>query len=182
MTAVTAPATSYIVFLDCGDTIIDEGTEIRDDDGVVIAGELLPGADAMVEGLVERGYRVALVADGMAQSFKNLLTLHGLYDAFESVTYSECVKAEKPSPRMFRAALGSLELTESDAPRIVMVGNNLAKDVRGARAMGMISVHLAGSPRYKAEPDGAEERPDYTIASPDQLLPLLDRLERFQAA
>lgn len=33
-----------IIFLDSGDTIIDEGTEIRDDNGIVIDANVIPGA------------------------------------------------------------------------------------------------------------------------------------------
>ena len=163
-----------IIFLDCGDTLIDEGTEVRDADGVVIEGRLLDGAAELVTGLKERGYRVALVADGLAQSFKNLLTQNGIYDAFESLTYSECVRAEKPSARMFKAALGSLDLTEADFGRIVMVGNNLTRDIRGARALGITAVHLTGSPRYPASASAPTDEPDHTITRPDELLELLD--------
>ena len=39
----------------------------------------------MVRTLAERGFRLAIVADGAAQSFKNLLTQKLLYDYFEDV-------------------------------------------------------------------------------------------------
>ncbi|WP_233531846.1 hypothetical protein [Paenibacillus alkalitolerans] len=60
-----------IIFLDSGDTIIDEATEVREDDGIVIRADVIPGADVMVKTLSERGYTLVLVADGEAQSFKN---------------------------------------------------------------------------------------------------------------
>ncbi len=166
-----------IVLLDCGDTLIDESTQVWDSHGVVVAGELIPGAEDMVHGLMEAGYRTALVADGRAQSFKNLLTLHGIYDCFETLTYSETVRHQKPSPRMFKAALGSLDLELQDAGRTVMVGNNLARDVLGANRMGMTSVHMAWTPRYPDTPSTAEETPDHRIGTPGELLPLLDMIE-----
>ncbi|NQX64759.1 HAD-IA family hydrolase [Paenibacillus alba] len=165
-----------IVFLDCGDTIIDEGTEIRDEQGIVIHGKVIPGADIMVKTLAERGYRLALVADGDAQSFKNLLTQNGLYDYFETLTYSEPVKASKPSPRMFKAAVGAMDLSEKDYSRIIMVGNNLSRDVRGANQLGITSVFLSWTQRYPKAPADDWEIPNYTISEPQALIDLVEVL------
>lgn len=167
-----------IVFLDSGDTIIDEGTEIRDEHDVVIKANVIPGADTMVKTLAERGYTLALVADGLAQSFKNMFIQHGIYDYFTTMIYSETIKASKPSPRMFKAAIGALDLNESDCSRIVMVGNNLSRDIKGANQMGIISVHLDWTPRYPKTPADESERPDYTISQPLELIDLIERLNR----
>ncbi|WP_435163531.1 HAD family hydrolase [Paenibacillus glycanilyticus] len=165
-----------IIFLDCGDTIIDEGTEVRDENGTVIEGKVIPGADEMVRLLAERGYRLAIVADGLAQSFKNLLSVNGLYDYFEVLIYSEQLKVEKPSPRMFRAAMGAMELGEQDKERIIMVGNNLSRDVRGANQEGITSVHLNWTSRYPKTSLDPAERPDYIIEEPLALVELAERL------
>jgi FMN phosphatase YigB (HAD superfamily) len=165
-----------IIFLDCGDTIIDEGTEIRDDEGTVIQGNVIPGADIMIKTLAERGYRMAIVADGTAQSFKNLLTLNGLYDYFETLIYSEQIKAVKPSNRMFKAAIGAMDLSEQDCERIIMVGNNLSRDVKGANQLGITSVHLNWTSRYPKTSLESHEQPDYTISEPLELLELVERL------
>lgn len=50
-----------IVFLDCGDTLIDEGSEVKDETGLVLRDELIPGAGEMVKTLAENGYTLALV-------------------------------------------------------------------------------------------------------------------------
>ncbi|MGG1516269.1 HAD family hydrolase [Paenibacillus oryzisoli] len=169
-------AKKLIVFLDCGDTIIDEGTEIRDDQDIVIQADLIPGADVMVRTLAERGYTLALVADGRAQSFKNMLTDHGLYDYFTTMIYSETIKAAKPSPRMFKAALGALDLSEQDCSRIVMVGNNLSRDIKGANQMGITSIFLSWTPRYPKVHGDESEMPTYTIGHPVELIELVERL------
>ncbi|BFT73670.1 MULTISPECIES: HAD family hydrolase [Paenibacillus] len=165
-----------IVFLDCGDTIIDEGTEIRDDHDIVIQANVIPGADVMVKTLAERGYTLAIVADGNAQSFKNILTQNGLYDYFTTMVYSETVKASKPSPRMFKAAIGALDLSEQDCYRIVMVGNNLSRDVKGANQMGITSVFLSWTPRYPKLHADESEIPQYTISHPLELIELVEQL------
>lgn len=165
-----------IIFLDSGDTIIDEGTEIRDDQGVVLTADVIPGADTMVQTLHERGFTLALVADGLAQSFKNILGQNGVYDCFTSLTYSETVNASKPSPRMFKAAIGSLDLNDEDRKRIIMVGNNLSRDVKGANELGITSVFLSWTPRYPKTPADTTEIPDFTIEHPMELVELAERL------
>ncbi|WJH33506.1 HAD family hydrolase [Paenibacillus sp. CC-CFT747] len=165
-----------IIFLDSGDTIIDESTEIRDAEDVVIRADVIPGADMMVKTLAERGYTLAIVADGLAQSFKNILTQNGIYDCFTTMIYSETIKDRKPSPRMFKAAIGALDLSEKDFSRTIMVGNNLARDVKGAKQLGIKSVFLDWSPRYTKTPADDSETPDFTIHEPMELIELAERL------
>lgn len=165
-----------IVFLDSGDTLVDEGTEIYDEDGIVLEANLIDGAKEMVTTLFNKGYTLVLVADGNAQSFKNVLSQNGLYDYFSSMIYSECVKVQKPNHRMFKAALGSMELTSSDLDRIIMVGNNLKKDIKGANEMNITSVFIKWSPRYSLHPTCSIEVPDYTILKPLELIPIVENL------
>ncbi|WP_231686992.1 HAD family hydrolase [Bacillus sp. JCM 19034] len=165
-----------IIFMDCGDTIIDESTEIRDENEVVIKADVIPNADKVVKELAERGYRLALVADGLAQSFKNMLTDHRIYDCFEAMIYSETIKVRKPDAKMFKAALGALDLSMEDCYRVVMVGNNLSRDILGANHLGITSIFLDWSPRYPKEPANEMEQPDYTIHEAKQLLTLVEHL------
>jgi len=167
-----------IVFLDSGDTLIDEGTQVFDEEGIVLDADLIPGADVMVKTLFERGYTLALVADGNAQSFKNVLTQNGLYDYFTTMVYSETIKALKPSSRMFKAAIGGLDLDVKDCNRIVMVGNNLRRDIKGANLMGIKSVFLKWSPRYPQDSSDKDEQPDYTIFKPVEFIDLAEKLNK----
>lgn len=59
-----------------------------------------------------------------------------------------------------------------------MVGNNLSRDIKGAKAMGITSVHLNWTPRYPKTPADDSERPDYTISEPMELVELIERLNR----
>ncbi|GGA36889.1 HAD family hydrolase [Paenibacillus physcomitrellae] len=165
-----------VIFLDSGDTIIDESTEVRNDEGIVVSAHVIPGADTMVKTLYERGYTLVLVADGDTQSFYNVMKQNGLFDYFTALIISDSIKATKPSPRMFKAAAGAVELTEQDYGRIIMVGNNLSRDVKGANALGITSVFQSWTPRYPHEPADETERPDYIILEPLELLELADRL------
>jgi FMN phosphatase YigB (HAD superfamily) len=165
-----------ILFLDSGDTIIDETTEVRNEAGIVISANVVPGADIMLKTLFERGYTLVLVADGYSQSFRNMFTQLGIYDYFTAMINSENIKFEKPSARMFRAAAGAIELNVEDYSRIVMVGNNLARDIKGANELGITSVFLSWTSRYPHTPADESERPVYTIREPLELLELADRL------
>jgi putative hydrolase of the HAD superfamily len=165
------------VFLDCGDTLVDEGTEVKTEAGVSLRADLIPGAGELLHALKARGYPLALVADGPVATFPNNLGPYGLYELFDAYVISEEVGSEKPDAAMFQAALSALNIPEGEAGRVVMVGNNLERDIAGANALGLISVWLDWAPRRSKTPAGAMEVPDYTIKAPLDLLGVLDRLE-----
>lgn len=171
------PSHILAVCLDCGDTLVDEGTEIKDETGTTLSAELIPGAAELVRELKQRGYRLALVADGPEGTFRNVLTHHGLYDSFEVMAISELVGCEKPDPRMFQHALEGLQLQPADCCRVVMVGNHLGRDIKGANALGFITVWLDWAPRRAKVPADPSEKPHYTIKHPLELITLLATLE-----
>jgi len=165
------------VFLDCGDTLIDEATEVKTAGDVSLAAELIPGAAEMVRALKALGYPLALVADGPAATFTNNLGPYGLYDVFDAYAISETVGVEKPHPRMFTHALDQLGIDPKNYARVVMVGNNLPRDIAGANRLGLISVWLDWSPRRSKVPADVWEQPDYTIHTPWELVALVEELE-----
>jgi putative hydrolase of the HAD superfamily len=165
------------VLLDSGDTLVDEGTEVKDPRGATLGADLIPGAEEMVRELVRRGYRIALVADGFTDTFRNVFTQHGLIGLFSFMAISEEIGVDKPDPLIFRTALDALAVPGSDYGRVVMVGNNLRRDIKGANALGLISVFLRWSPRRSKTPADSSEVPKHTIDTPLELLDLLERLE-----
>lgn len=165
-----------IIFTDSGDTIIDEATQIRDEKGIVQQADFIPGADQVLRCLHEEGYIIALVADGEWDSFQNVYRRNGLGYCFDAWIVSEVVGKQKPEPVMFETAMEKLGLTEADKSRIVMIGNNLKKDIAGANRQGLISVWLDWSPRYFHTVEQPDWQPDYTVKTPAQLLELLHEL------
>lgn len=165
-----------IIFTDSGDTIINEATEIRDDKGIVQEAELIPGAGEVLRQLHDEGFPIALVADGEWDSFQNVYRKNGLGYCFDQWIVSEVVGMQKPAPIMFETAFQKMGLTEEDKPRIVMIGNNLKKDVAGANRMGITSIWLDWSPRYFHTVEEPDWQPDYTVHTPQELIPLLHRL------
>ena len=166
-----------IIFTDSGDTIIDEATQVYDDRHIVQEASFIPGADRVLRQLHEEGYTIALVADGEWESFQNVYRRSGLDDCFDAWVVSEVVGQQKPAAIMFETAYEKLGLTEADKSRIVMIGNNLKKDVAGANRQGLISVWLDWSPRYFHTVEEPDWQPDYTVHTPEELLTLIHRLE-----
>ena len=167
-----------IIFTDIGDTIIDEGSEVREVPcGVVLRADCIPGAKETMLALYGQGFTIAMVADGLTESFHNTMTQNGLEHIFAAKSISEENGVEKPDWVMFQKALERLGLTERDKERIIMVGNNLKRDVLGARRFGIRSVLLSWSPRYDMVPSCEEETPDYVISRPEELPELVNRLD-----
>jgi HAD superfamily hydrolase (TIGR01549 family) len=166
------------VCLDCGDTLVDEATEVKTSEGVSLRAELIPGAAELVQQLKARGYPLALVADGPCATFENNLGPYQLYEMFDAYAISETLEVSKPHARMFLHALEALNIPTSEYGRVVMVGNHLERDIKGANEAGMISVWLNWSPRRSKIPADPSEQPQFTINNPLELLDLLDRLEQ----
>lgn len=165
------------ICLDCGDTLVDEGTEEKNEDDVSLRADLIPGAQELVHALKALGYPLALVADGPAATFINNLSPYGLYDLFDVYAISEVLGVSKPHPRMFHYALEQLNISQAQYSQVVMVGNNLERDIKGANDLGIISVWLDWSPRRSKIPVDDSQRPRYTIKTPLALLDVLKKLE-----
>ncbi|MBD5459738.1 MAG: HAD hydrolase-like protein [Lachnospiraceae bacterium] len=168
---------NLIIFTDSGDTIIDEGTQVYDERGIVTRADCIPGAGEVLQSLHEEGFRIALVADGEWESFQNVYRENGLGYCFEQWIVSEVVGKQKPDRSMFDTAMEKMGLTEADKPHIVMIGNNLKKDIAGANRYGLTSVWLDWSPRYFHEVEEPDWQPDYTVKTPEELKELIHRLE-----
>ena len=166
------------VLLDFGDTLADQATERTDESGFMYDVDLVEGARELLIALRQRGYRVGLVADGRVDESAVLRARQRLDGLFDAVTISDEVGVSKPDARPFEEALRRLGLSRSDADRVVMAGNRLERDIRGATNLGMITVWVAWSPRYRKTPRSSAETPDRVIHRPLELLDVLDELER----
>ena len=166
-----------VIFIDSGDTIIDEATQVFDDKGIVIKASFIEGAQAGIRQLFEAGHRIALVADGEVDSFENVYN-NDIREYFEGWIISETVGLQKPEPIMFETAMEALSLTDEDKSRVVMVGNNLRKDIKGGNNFGIKTIWMDWSPRYFQEIEQEDWRPDYRATTMKDLLDVLDKIER----
>src|SRR6202044_256364 len=113
------------------------------------------------EVLTELGSRMplALVTNGAARLQRAKLVQTGIEDHFDVVVDSETVGVGKPSPEMFTVALRKLGVTGGEA---AMVGNDLGRDVAGARAAGVrpIWVHRPTDGWGDGDPGDTEQIAD----------------------
>jgi FMN phosphatase YigB (HAD superfamily) len=164
------------ICFDCGDTLVDEATEVKDGE-ISLKAELIPGADELLHELKRHDYLLALVADGPTATFENNLNPYGLYSLFDAYAISEELGVLKPHPKMFHYALKQLNIAEDNYGQVIMVGNNLSRDIKGANDLGIISVWLDWAPRRSKIPANATEQPRFTIKTPLDLLDVIVKLE-----
>ncbi len=162
------------LFFDLGDVIMREESEIKDGVGNTLRADLVEGMGAALRALKASGYLFALVADTQSVTARNVLRQHGLLDLFEAVAISAEVGCEKPDARIFRVALEALNIPPSDYARVLMIGNNLARDVRGANALGLTSVYFHWNQRYAQTADA----PTYTVHNARDLVILIEQIAR----
>ncbi|SMY07269.1 HAD family hydrolase [Flavimaricola marinus] len=167
------------VLLDCGDTLIDEATEIKIP-GTEVATEAkeIPHAMDAVHRLNNMGYPLALVADGSRATFENLLKPCGIWDLMQAHVTSDDIGEPKPSARMFDAALDALRVRDADRNTVVMVGNNLERAIRGANDAGLLSLFVSWSKRRSQTPEISSDIPDAQIGKLDQLVGAIEAFER----
>ncbi|MFA7248914.1 MAG: HAD family hydrolase [Dehalococcoidia bacterium] len=119
--------------------------------------------------LRERGLRIGLLSNTHwpPAYHERFLERDGLRGLIDARVYTSEMAYMKPHPEAFRHALDALGVAE--ASRAVFVGDRLFDDVFGAQRAGMRAVHRvnAGVPAY-------DVRPDATIDTLDELLPVID--------
>ena len=170
------------LLFDLGDTLMQEQTEVKDETETTQRAELFPGIASALRQLRRDGYPLGLVADTRPGTYRNVLRQHGLWELFTAFAISEELGTCKPDRRMFLHALQCLQVPEADHGAVVMVGNNLARDIRGANELGLVSVCLRWNDRYPALPQAPSEAPRHTVTSAEALLALIMRLEAAAAS
>lgn len=120
-------------------------------------------------------YRLGLVTDGHLAGQQCKVAALGLEALIEAIVYSDALGREcwKPSTRPYETILARLEIAAENA---VYVGDNPAKDFRGARKLGMMTIRVRHrtSLRFQNEPPSSLDAPDVEI-------PDLSRLEKLLA-
>jgi putative hydrolase of the HAD superfamily len=131
-----------------------------------------PGARDLLARLRRRGRRIAIVTDGLPIMQRRKIEALDLERAVDAVVYSWELKAPKPDPAGFLAALAKLGAVPAEA---VVVGDNPYHDMAAARAIGARSIRIrCGRFATMQAPAGVE--PDLEIAGIGALEAVLDAL------
>jgi len=128
---------------------------------------LYPHVTATLTTLVKKGIKLALITDAPPkQAWLRLCALH-LHHLFDIVITPDDTGAYKPSPIPFKAALDQLGLSADEA---VMVGDWPARDVEGAKSVGMRSVFA----KYGDRPMEGESGATWEISDISELLRIVE--------
>ena len=133
------------------------------------------GGIETVKELCRRGYTLAIVSDLVGtEEVDEWLDRDGLRPYFKSVQQSSVCLIRKPHPAIYYYAL---EETGSDPARTCYVGDNLNRDIVGAKAAGLGMTVGVQYPGKKPQEVTEENRPDVFISHFSQLLDLFPPLD-----
>ena len=137
----------------------------------VKAGNLMPYPNAVktLIKLKERGLKLGIVSDApVKQAWLRLAELN-LCDFFDVVVARGPKAKMKPHAMPFKKALSALEMTPEE---ILFVGDNPARDILGAKKVGMKTA-LA---KYGQVIYGSKVKADFEINDISELLAIVDRI------
>lgn len=117
-------------------------------------GNTLDGAVETVRKLHEEGYDIHIITNGIAATQANRLTRSGLLPYIGEIFVSETVGYQKPRKEYFDFVLE--KINEKDKSKILVIGDSLTSDIKGAMNAGLKCVWLNHgteimSQEYKAD-------------------------------
>jgi len=118
--------------------------------------ELYPDVKSVLEELRPR-FSLAVVSDGQSVWALPEMRAMGIDSYFDPIVISSDYGFRKPDPRLFQTALDGIGATPEE---VLFVGNDMYRDVFGAREMGMKTVFFASN-QGRQNMEGVE--PDYII-------------------
>jgi putative hydrolase of the HAD superfamily len=128
---------------------------------------LYPHVREVLDVLRER-YPLALVTDAQSAYTRGELHKVGLLDYFDPIIVSGDHGYRKPDRRLFQFALDGMGVAAENA---LYVGNDMRRDIFGAREVGMKTVRFDSNQGTKVHLDCV---PDYTIMDFRDLLKIFD--------
>ena len=129
---------------------------------------LYPHVREVLDVLRER-YPLALVTDAQSAYARGELHKVGLLDYFDPIIVSGDHGFRKPDRRLFQLALDGMAVAAQNA---LYVGNDMYRDIFGAREAGLATVMFDSDQGTKVYLDCV---PDYTITDFRDLLKILDQ-------
>lgn len=135
---------------------------IHHDDSV----SLYPDVERVVDGLTERGVKLALVTSKLRAGAHRGLKLTGLIDRFPVVVTAEDVERPKPHPEPVMAAL---DRTGADPEKTVFIGDS-PHDIAAGQAAGVSTAGVLWGP-FTADTLSTSS-PTFLLERPEQILTL----------
>ena len=131
--------------------------------------EMFPGVKELVLELKARGYKLGIVTSRVKVTTDLGLAKYGLQDCFDFTITADEVTRHKPDPQSLEIAMQKLGSTPDET---IYVGDTMF-DILCAKNAGVMSVLVAWSAALAGrtmESFAPEERPDYIINDPEEML------------
>ena len=125
---------------------------------------LYPEAEGVLRVLREKGLHIGLISDIDHEFMIDTLTRFGIIEYFDALTSSEEAGTWKPDPYIFQLALSKAGCA---GPESIHIGDNLERDIKGAKSMGMTAIWFPNSPA------ASSDIPDYTIDNLHEILEIV---------
>jgi putative hydrolase of the HAD superfamily len=137
------------------------------------ARELAATTHALLEALRARGLKLGLVSNAIDPPWlmHRDLEREGIAERIDAAVFSSEVGWRKPHPAIFERALALLG--GIDPKRTLFVGDSLANDVAGARALGMTTAQALW---FRTDVDPEAPEPDYQAFTQVDVLNIASRL------
>jgi putative hydrolase of the HAD superfamily len=129
--------------------------------------------------LRKRGIKTAIATDGLPiKQYEKILRLE-INDLIDFVAISDEIGIRKPNPKLFEYFLNKFGLKGKET---VYIGDRLENDIRPAieNNIHAILIHRGGKYDLNVEKSSIPEKwkPQYEISNLDQLLPIIDKLNK----
>jgi len=137
---------------------------------------VVDGGAEVIAGLHARGYKLGIISNLIGENeVPDWLEEDGLDACFDAVVLSSTCGLRKPGAAIYRLACEKLGVDPGDC---VSVGDNVKRDIPGAKEAGIACSIIFDSPEKKHPVVFTEEtRPDAVIADFRELLDLLPPLD-----
>jgi putative hydrolase of the HAD superfamily len=124
---------------------------------------LVPGTMELLDYLKPK-YHLHLITNGFQEVQHTKLSGSGLEPYFETLTVSEEVGVKKPNPEIFHYALRKAQATTDES---LMIGDEMAVDIDGARAAGIDQIF------YNASGKTVEGKRTFEVKSLKKIMAIL---------
>ncbi len=132
---------------------------------------VVPGGVETVKELIARGYKIGIISDLVGtEEIDQWLDADGIRDLFATVQQSSVTMLRKPHPAIYYLAMDEMGVW---ADECVFVGDNLTRDIIGAKASGFAGTVAVDYPATPLKKITAENQPSCVIKSFPELLNVL---------
>lgn len=133
-----------------------------------------PGAKSLLIYLKEKGYKLAILSDAPKLEAYIRLCSVGLDDFFDLILTKDDVKVTKPHSKGFVTIAKRFGIQTEDC---IMIGDNVSRDVGGAKKLGMITIHAKYGLVKTNKENNKKIKADYTANTVREIIEIIDKLK-----